>query len=322
MRAVRYHDHGGPDVLTVDSIDPPEPGHGELRIDVRAAGVNPVDTYFREGAYPVPGLPMIPGSDAAGVVGAVGPGVEGFAEGDRVFATGLGNGRQGTYAEEVVAPAEWCARLPEAVTFGEGAAVALVGVTAWQAFVAHADIDPGERVLVHGGSGGVGHVAVQLAAAMGAAVTTTARPEYADHLAGLGADSVVDYRQDHDDLAAAIRDAGAPDVVLDTFADRYLGLDAEVAAEGARIVLIGNEGPEASLPMGPGKSKELGVQVMSMYNTPDIGAVLDRLATLMVRGELAPDIARRYPLEDAGEAQRAVLEESFLGKLLVVPDDA
>jgi NADPH:quinone reductase-like Zn-dependent oxidoreductase len=320
MRAVRYHDHGGPDVLTVEDIDVPEPGHGELRIAVRAAGVNPVDTYFREGAYPVPELPMIPGSDAAGVVDAVGPGVEGFAEGDRVFATGLGNGRQGSYTERAIAPAEFCARLPEAVTFGEGAAVALVGVTAWQAFVAHAGVEPGEQVLVHGGSGGVGHVAVQLASAMGADVTTTARPEYTDHLVRLGADTVVDYRQDDEELAAAVAEAGAPDAVLDTHADSYLGLDCEVAAHGGRVVLIGNEGPEATLPMGPGKSKDLRVQVMSMYNTPDIGAVLERLTTLMARGELAPDVAGRYPFEEAGEAQRAVLEESFLGKLLVVPD--
>jgi NADPH:quinone reductase-like Zn-dependent oxidoreductase len=320
MRAVRYHDHGGAAVLTVDNIDAPEPGPGELRIAVRAAAVNPVDTYFREGAYPVPELPMIPGSDAAGVVDAVGPGVESFAEGDRVFATGLGNGRQGSYAEQAIAPAEFCASLPEAVTFGEGAAVALVGVTAWQAFVAHAGVEPGERVLVHAGSGGVGHVAVQLASAMGAEVTTTARPEYAGHLTTLGADDVIDYRQDEADLAAAIADAGAPDAVLDTHADSYLGLDCEVAAHGGRIVLIGNESPEATLPVGTGKSKELQVQVMSMYNTPDIGAVLDRLATLMTRGNLAPDIAGRYSFEEAGEAQRAVLEESFLGKLLVVPD--
>ncbi len=319
MRAVRYPDHGGPDVLTVDSIDIPEPGHGELRIDVRAAGVNPVDTYFREGTYPVPELPMTPGSDAAGVVSAVGPGVEGFVKGDRVFVTGLGNDRQGTYAEQVVAPAEWCAHLPEAVTFGEGAAVALVGVTAWQAFVAHAGVEPGERALVHGGSGGVGHVAIQLAAAMGAEVTTTARPEYADHLGRLGADTVVDYREDRDTLVGKIAGAGPPDAVLDTFADRYLELDMEVAGQGGRIVLIGNEGAEAVLPMGPGKSKDLRVQVMSMYNTPDIGAVLERLATLMACGDLVPDIAGRYPLEEAGEAQRAVLEESFLGKLLVVP---
>ncbi|MEF8840544.1 MAG: NADPH:quinone reductase [Haloarculaceae archaeon] len=315
MRAVRYHEHGGPEVLQVDDVPRPEAGHGELLVRVEAAGVNPVDTYFREGAYPLPGLPWTPASDVAGVVEAVGDGVGRFEPGDRVFATGLGRDRQGTCAEYVSVPEGLTATLPGDCGFEEGAAVALVGVTAWQALVHHGDIEPGERVLVHSGSGGVGHVAVQLAAAAGAGVTTTAAPAYHDHLVDLGARTVLDY--DRDDLADAIADAGPPDLVLDTIADEYFELDGEVAARGATVVGIGNHSPTAPVPMGPGKFKDLRFQTMSMFNTPDTGAVLERLATLMTAGDVVPEIAGTYDLEGTADAQRDVLNESFLGKLVV-----
>ncbi|WP_254544545.1 NADPH:quinone reductase [Halomarina pelagica] len=317
MRAIRYHETGGPEVLQLDDLDAPDPGHGEVRIEARAIGVNPVDTYFRTGEYAPPELPMIPGSDVAGVVDAVGEGVDGFAEGDRVYATGLGSDRQGTYAERVVAPAGLVAELPEGVSFAEGAAMALVGVTAWQALVFHAGLEPAETCLVHGGSGGVGHVAVQLAAATGARVVTTASEAYHDHLRDLGAHAVLDYRRD--DLADAVRSAGAPDVILDTITNEYFPFDAEVAAERARIVGIGNTASEATVPMGPSKGKDLRFQLMSMYNTDDTSAVLSRLARLMATGSVVPEVARTYPLAEASRAQRDVLGESFLGKLVLEP---
>jgi len=320
MRVVRYHEHGGPEVLQVDDVEPPEPGPGELRIDTRAVGVNPVDTYFREGSYPVPELPWIPGSDVAGVVDAAGRGAA-VEPGTRVFATGtLGNDRQGTYAEQVLVPADWAAELPEGCAFEEGAALGLVGLTAWRAFVEFARVEPAERVLVHGGSGGVGHVAVQIADAMGARVTTTARRDYHDYLRRLGASTVVDYRQDDDELAAAITDAGAPDVVLDTHFDDYLQLDADVAAHGGRVVCIGNDAASARLDAaGAAKSKDVGFQFMTMFSAPDVGGALDRLATLAEDGRVVPEIARTYSLEEAAEAQRAVLRDSFRGKLVIVP---
>jgi len=317
MRAVRYHETGGPDVLQVDDIDPPDPGHGEVLVDVHAAGVNPVDTYFRTGEYPVPELPWIPGSDLAGVVGAVGPGVEGFEVGDRVFGTGLGRTHPGSHAEQVTAPAALLAPLPEGASFDEGAAVALVGVTAWQALVGYADLEPAETCLIHGASGGVGHIAVQLADATGARVVATASERYHDHLRDLGADQVLDYHRE--DLESAIADAGAPDVVLDTFMNEYFPLDARVAAPGARIVGIGNTSDEARIPLGPAKSKDLDFQVMSMFNVDDVGAVLDRLGRLVVSGEVVPEVARTFPLEETAEAHRTVLEESFLGKVVVEP---
>lgn len=320
MRAVRYHEHGGADVLQVDDVDQPTPGANELLIEVRAASVNPVDTYFREGVYKPASLPMIPGSDVAGEVVDVGDSVNEFESGDRVFATALGRNHQGTYAEYTIAPAGLVAPLPDGIGFDEAAGVALVGVTAWRALVDHAGLEPAESCLVHGGSGGVGHVAVQIAAATGARVVATASPDYHSRVAAIGADAVIDYNQA--DLETAVEDAteGGPDVVLDHRLDDYLQFDTDVAVRGARIVGIGNTTPEAGLTNVPGaRSKELTVHLMSMFNTPDVSAVLRRLARLMADGDLTAEIDQIYSLADAADAQRAVVEESFVGKLIVEP---
>jgi len=317
MQAVRYHEHGGPEVLQVEAVERPDPGEGEVLVETRAAAVNPVDTYFREGSYPTD-LPRIPGSDVAGVVAETGPGVDSFDVGDGVFATGLGNDRDGTCAEFAAVPTDLAAHLPEGVDFQVGAAVALVGVTAWRSLVARCGLEPGETALVHGGSGGVGHVAVQLAATAGADVTATASPPHHDVIADLGADTVLDYA--HEDLADAIVDAGRPDVVLDHRLDDYLGLDCQVAAFGARIAAIGNEHVEATFPDVPAaRAKALTVHHASMFNTPDVGQVLSRLAALVADGDLTAAVEQIYDLEEVAKAQRDVLERSFAGKLVVVP---
>ncbi|WP_302080688.1 NADPH:quinone reductase [Salinibaculum rarum] len=316
MQAVRYHEHGGSDVLQVDDVDRPEPADDDVLIEVEAAGVNPVDTYFREGAYEPASLPWIPGSDVAGTVAAVGEDVTDFAVGDRVFGTGLGNSRQGTCAEYVAAPTDLLAHLPDGVDFVTGAATALVGVTAWQTLVDACSIRPANTCLIHGGSGGVGHVAVQLAAASGATVTTTASTGYHDRLRELGADTVLDYRRD--DLDEAVVDAGRPDVILDHRLDEYLSFDTDVAAHGGNIGAIGNESLSATFENVPQcRSKALSVHHVSMFNTPDISYVLSKLATLMADGNLSSVVARRYALENVDEAHRAVLEDSYLGKLVV-----
>lgn len=315
MRAVRFYEHGGPDVLTVEEIKTPEPGPEEVLVDIEAVGVNPVDTYFRSGAYPVPALPFVPGSDLAGVVAAVGGRVERFERGDRVFGTGLGNGRSGTYAESGVAPASFLGPLPADVTFAQGAALALVGVTAWQALVHHAGVKPADRALIHGASGGVGHVAVQLAELMGAVVVGTAREEYHDRVGRLGAEAVFDYESE---LAPKLSSGGAPDVILDTRANAYLDLDTEVAAQDARIVAIGNSNNRATIePINGAKSKELTYQFMSMFNCRDYADRLERLGRLCAKGDISPTVARRYDLEEASEAQRAVMADSFLGKIVL-----
>ena len=335
MRAVRYHEYGGPEVLRVDEVDRPEPAADEVLIEVAAAGVNPVDTYFREGGYEPFTLPMVTGVDAAGEVVSVGPDVVGIdagdseeprssgsrlEAGDAVVATGLNKDHYGTCAEYVAVPSDRVVALPDGVDPVAAGGAGVAAVTSWRALIDHAGLEPAETALIHGGSGGVGHAAVQLAATTGARVVTTAAPEYHDRLEALGADAVLDYARD--DLREAVEEAsaGGPDVILDHRLDDYLQFDADVAAHDARIVGIGENDPAVGFTNdGAARGKDLTFQFMSMYNTPDLSRPLERVATLLGGGELDIQVARTYDLDDVAQAQRDVMSESFLGKLVVTP---
>ncbi|ELZ55544.1 MULTISPECIES: NADPH:quinone reductase [unclassified Haloferax] len=321
MRAVRFHDHGGRDVLQVDDIDTPEPAAGEVLVEVAAAGVNPVDTYFREGSYQPFAMPMIPGVDVAGTVAAVGAGVTGFEAGDHVVGTGIGKDHYGGYAEFAAVPTDRLAVLSDDVDLVAAGGAGVAGVTAWRALVDHGGMQLGDTVLIHGGSGGVGHAAVQLAAASGARVIATAAPDYHDRVAELGADVVLDY--DRDDLADAVGAAATGDGVdltLDHRMDDYLQFDADVAAHGGRIVGIGENDPEVGFDLSSSaRGKDLSLTMMSMFNTPDLSAPLRELAGQMGAGEFEIDVARTYDLDEAAEAHRAVMEDSVLGKLVITP---
>ena len=267
---------------------------------------------------------MTPGVDFAGVLTETSEHVEDFEAGDRVYGTGLGREHHGGCAEYALAPTDRVVHLPDAVGFEAAGGAGVVAITAWRALVDHAGLDPGETCLIYGGSGGVGHAAIQLASATGAQVLTTASPEYHDRIETWGADDVFDYADE--DLADEVRKAAVEngadgiDVILDHRLDEYLQFDAEVAATGARVVGIGETDPQVGFENdGVARSKDLSYTFMSMFNTPDLTAPLRRLAYLMGEGRLEIDIARTYDLEDASEAQRAVLEESHLGELLVVP---
>ncbi len=321
MRAVRLHDHGGSDVLTVDEITRPTPAAEEVLVEVHAAGVNPVDTYFRDGSYPPVALPFIPGVDVAGTVAAVGDTVESVAVGDRVYGTGIGNtAYQGGYAEYAVLPVDRVVSLPDSVDMATAGGAGVVGCTAWRALVDHADLDPAETCLIHGGSGGVGHVAIQLAAAMGARVITTAAPRYHETVAALGAETVLDYSRE--DLKEAVREAadGGVDVILDHRLDEYLQFDAEVAATGGRVVGIGETSPDPGFADdGAARSKDVSYQFMSMFNTPDLRVPLRGIAYFMDSDRLSVQIADRYDLSTAAAAQEAVMENSHLGKIIIEP---
>jgi NADPH:quinone reductase-like Zn-dependent oxidoreductase len=329
MRAVRYHEAGGPDVLCVEEVDRPDPGPGEVLVEVEAASVNPVDAKFR--AAGLPRLPKTTGSDLAGTVAAVGKGVD-YAVDDRVFATGLHVGRfaGGSFADYAAVPTDLLAPLPDGVSVEAGAAVALVGVTAWRAFVDHAALEPGETAFVHGGAGGVGHAAVGLADALGATPVATARPEHHGAVEGFGAAAVLDY--DREDLVGAAREAtgdehghtGGADAVLDHMPDRYFGADAEIAAHEGDVVVIAGE--TATLPeVTAARGKELDLHLMSMSNLaihpdmPDIGPILSKLGRLLAEDRLTVAIDRTHGLDEAAEAHRAVMEDSVVGKIVVVP---
>ncbi len=305
----------------MEEVDRPEPEADELLVEVAAAGVNPVDTYFRDGSYEPVGLPFTPGVDVAGTVAAVGDDVEGFDEGDRVFGTGIGNGgHQGAYAEYATIPDDRVVHLPDEADLTEAGAAGVVAGTAWRSLIDHADLDPAEYCLVHGGSGGVGHAAVQIADAVSARVITTASEEHHETLADFGAETVLDYARD--DLADAVIEAsdGGVDAILDHRLDDYLQFDADVAAQEATVVGVGENSPDPGFTNdGAARSKDVEYQFMSMFNTPDLRVLLRGVAHLMERGDLSIEIARSYDLAEAGEAQRAVMEDSFLGKLVIEP---
>lgn len=320
MRAVRYHEYGDADVLRVEEIDRPPLGTDEVLVELRIASVNPVDAKIRRGEFGSAPLPAIPGSDGAGIVADVGDDVDVFAVGDRVFLGGVSHDDDGgTFAEYITVPETKVARLPEDVPFEVGGAIANVGATAWTALIDNGGLEPTDSCLIHGGSGGVGHAAVQIATAAGADVIATAgRDEARERLREFGASSVFDY--DSDSLAGGVlaaTDGEGVDVILDHRLDDYLELDLSVAAQGGRVVSI--LGDLAAVSGAPLRDKELTVRGMSMANVDDRRPILRRLARLLERGDLTASVARSYDIEEAVDAHRAVRDGGYVGKLVVRP---
>lgn len=237
---------GGPDVFSLRELPMAAPGPGEVRVRVRATSVNPIDTKLRSGAVPLVGeFPAVLHVDVAGEVGAVGEGVSGFGDGDRVygFAGGVA-GLPGALSEYVCVPASQLALMPANLDFAEAAALPVAAVTAWEALHERARVSPGMRVLVHGGAGGVGHVAVQLARAAGARVhATVSGPVKADLVRRLGAEVAIDYRDQT--VADYVRQHTAGqgyDVVLDTVGGENLVRSLEAARPGGVVVCVAARG--------------------------------------------------------------------------------
>lgn len=223
---------------------------------------------FRKGTYEPFRLPMIPGLDFAGRVDSVGERVISLDVGDRVFGTSIGHQHLGGYAEYATVRTDQVVKLSDAVDFSVAGGAGVVAVTAWRALMDHADLKAGDTCLIHGGSGGVGHVAVQLAAYAGTQTIATTAPKYHDQVRGLGADTVLDYQRD--DLQETISEVsdGGVDIILDHRTDEYLGLDAAVAADRGRIIGIGEQAETVSLASASAaRQKDLTVQFMSMFNT-------------------------------------------------------
>lgn len=321
MKAVRYHQAGGPSVLTLEDVERPTPDDDEILVEVRAASINPTDAKRRE--WGPEKLPKTTGSDFAGVVESVGPDVTEFAPGDRVCGTGLHTDRfqQGSFAEYVSVPTDIVTTLPDDVGYKAGAAIALVGVTGWRALVDHAELEPAETCFIHGGTGGVGHIAVQLSDAMSADTIATVGSEEARRAATeFGADTV--HRYDDEDLQDAVD--RAVDVVLDHRPHDYFGFDIDVAAFGGRIVQYSGEGG-AFEGARTGRSKNLTVHMMNMSNLvtrpdwPNVAEPLASVLALVDRGAIEPRIHRTYDLEEAEAMHRSILDDSFVGKLVVTP---
>jgi NADPH2:quinone reductase len=315
MRSAQFSEHGDSGVLEIVETDAPDPGPEEVLVDVHAASINPHDIELREGHVPVSSFPHTPGLDCAGTVSAIGSEVTAFELGERIFGIGEDADGPGGCAEQAVLPTSAIAPLPETCDFETGAAAALVGTTAWRALFQKGELTPTAHAVLHSGSGGVGHMAVQLAAAAGADVTTTAAPDYHKLLTELGAAATFDYNRS--DLGDAIETRGPAEFVLDTRADEYFELDGQIAGPGATIVAVGTEEPTAAIPVAMGLGKEFAYEPMSVYGAPDKAEVLGRLTSLMVEGHLEPVVAETFALDELPAAQRYLTEESFFGKVVV-----
>jgi NADPH:quinone reductase len=323
MRAILVSEFGPPDVMKVASVPDPAPQSGQVTIRVRAAGVNPVETYIRSGTHVIkPKLPYIPGFDAAGVIEAVGDGVTHLRPGQRVYNTGVAPGVNGTYAELVACDASRVYPLPERVTFQQGAGVNTPYATAARALLQRGQARPGETVLVHGASGGVGTAAVQIARACGMQVIGTAgTAEGLDLVRAQGAHHAVNHR-DAAYLEQVMQLTGGRgvDVVLEMLANVNLEKDLTVIALRGRVCVIGNRG---RIEIDPRKamSKDAAILGVQLGQTPpdDLQRLHAFIGAGLENGTLTPVVRKDYPLADAPKAHVAVMEPGAYGKIVLVP---
>src|SRR5207248_8960011 len=242
MKAIRVHEFGGPEVLRLEEVATPQPGPDQVLVRMHAIGVNPVETYIRSGTYArLPELPYTPGKDGAGVVEQVAPDVNEFKAGDRVYTAGS---ISGTYAEFALCKTDQVHPLPANVSFAQGAAMGTPYATAYRGLFQRADAKPGETVLVHGASGGVGTAAVQLARARGLRVFGTAGTEEGRKLAReQGAHEVFDHRAaDQFEQIMKATDGRGVDVIVEMLANVNLGRDLTILAKRGRVVIILSRG--------------------------------------------------------------------------------
>lgn len=304
MKAMVVHQFGGPEVLKYEDAPRPQPKEGEILVRVIAAGVNPVDTYVTAGKGGNATLPVIPGRDVAGVVEELGPGATKFKKGDAVYAYS----RNGGFAEYVAVAEKDAAPKPASLTFVEAAGVPVGGGTAWRALVDTAHVAPGQTVLVQGGSGGVGGLAVQIAKARGAKVLATASTANQDLLKELGADVAIDYtKQKLEDVAKNV------DVVLETVRGQ-IDRDYPLLKKGGCLVSIVG-------PADPAKVEQFGIQAPPLA---DVGSPLPKLTKLFDAKKLKVIVSQTFPLSEAAKALEQVGTHHTRGKIVlkVKEDDA
>lgn len=324
MKAIRAHSFGGPENLQLDEVDDLVPGPGEVLIEVKAAGVNPADTYMLGGAYAiVPDLPYVPGGDAGGVVVAVGSGVTKFQTGDRVFAgTSLGFRMQDAYAEMMLRAEADVMALPDGVSFAAGAALGVPFTTAHYGLFERGDAKAGETVFIHGASGAVGTAAIQLAKRAGLHVIGSGGSERGCALIReLGADHAVDHTSaDYISEVQSLTNGDGPSLILEMLANVNLATDLDLVAKYGRIVVIGNRG-EVTINPRLTMMKELDVRGLALFNASR--EVMETItADLLIGlgdGSLKPIIGREMPLAEASAAHKAVLEPGAYGKIVLVP---
>ncbi|MFD3550758.1 NAD(P)H-quinone oxidoreductase [Streptomyces goshikiensis] len=323
MHAITIEQPGGPEALVWAEVPDPVAGEGEVLVEVAASAVNRADILQRQGFYdPPPGASRHPGLECSGRIVAIGPGVSGWAVGDEVCALLAGGG----YAERVAVPAGQLLPVPEGVDLVTAAALPEVVCTVWSNVFMIAQLRPGETVLVHGGSSGIGTMAVQLAKAIGARVAVTAGgQEKLARCRELGADILIDYREQDfvAELRAATDGAGA-DVILDIVGAKYLGRNLDALAVNGRLAVIGLQGGvKGELNLGALLAKRAAITATSLRARPlaekaaIVAAVREHVWPLVSTGRVAPVVHAAFPMRDAAEAHRVMESSAHVGKLLL-----
>jgi putative PIG3 family NAD(P)H quinone oxidoreductase len=323
MRAITIPEPGEADALVPTDVPAPTAGPGQVLVDVVAAGVNRADVMQRKGFYPPPpGASALPGLEVSGRIAALGDGVEGWSVGDEVCALLDGGG----YAEQAVVPAAQLLPVPAGVSVEEAAGLPEVACTVWSNVFMTANLQPGQVLLVHGGSSGIGTMAIQLAKQVGARVAVTAgTPEKLDFCRELGADILVNYRDE--DFVAKVRDAtdghGA-DVILDNMGAKYLERNVDLLAVNGRLVTIGlMGGRKGELDLGKLLAKRAAVIATSLRARPAeekaaiVAAVREHVWPLVASGAVRPIIHSRHPLDRAADAHREMEGSTHIGKILL-----
>ncbi|WP_144637669.1 zinc-dependent alcohol dehydrogenase family protein [Bordetella genomosp. 13] len=320
MKAIVLESFGGPEAFALRDVPKPVPQAGQVLVRVHATSINPLDYQIRRGDYPdlVP-LPAITGHDVSGVVEAVGPGVTAFSPGDEVWYTPQIFDGPGSYAEYHVAAEGIVGRKPASLSHLEAASLTLAGGTAWEALFVRAALRVGECILVHGGAGGVGHVAIQLAKAMGARVFTTVRETNFPFARSLGADVVIDYEKE-DYVAAVMRETGGRgvDVVFDTIGGNTLTRSPDALAQLGRVVSIVDIAQPQNLIQAWGKNASYHFVFTRQHR-----GKLDELSTLIERGHLRPHVGAVYSLADIplAHARLESPDNGIRGKIAIAVDD-
>jgi putative PIG3 family NAD(P)H quinone oxidoreductase len=323
MRAVIAPDPGGPEALVVADLPDPTPSSGEVVIDMTATAVNRADTLQRQGRYPPPpGASDVLGLECSGVVSAVGPGVDGWAVGDRVCALLAGGG----YAEKVLVPAGQVMPVPAGLELVTAGALPEVACTVWSNVFMIAGLQQGETLLVHGGGGGIGTFAIQLAHALGAFVITTAgSQEKLDVCRSLGADVTVNYReQDFVEEVRTATDGQGADVILDNMGASYLSRNLDALAPEGRLVVIGlMGGTKGELDLGALLRKRAAVLATSLRGRPPAdkaaicASVVEHVWPLVSDGSVRTLVHTTLPLEEVAEAHRIMEASDHIGKIVL-----
>jgi NADPH2:quinone reductase len=319
VKAIRVHEFGGPEVLELEEVPTPTPGPRQLLVRVHAVGVNPVETYQRSGSNPAIQLPWTPGMDAAGVIESVGAAVTRVNPGDRVYTSDTVSG---AYAEFALCDEKQVHRLPGNLSFQQGAAINIPYATAYRALYHRAHAQPGEVVLIHGASGGVGIAATQIARAAGFTIIGTAGTDAGRKLvAEHGAHHVLDHR-DPGYLAQimALTGGNGVDVILEMLANVNLGKDLPLLAKYGRVIVIGSRGNVEITPRELMK-RDADVRAMTLFNATDLelAGIHAALAAGLENGTFRPVVGREMPLADAAKAHVAVLEPGAYGKIVLRP---